>query len=197
MKALHKDNLFGYSRFDADRNIDFNSYVWVQSGGNVVIDPLPLSEHDAAHLEALGGVAWVIVTNSDHTRDVASFIARGAKVAGPVAEKETLGVACDRWLADGDDIEGAEVLELGGSKTPGELALVLEGDTLVVGDLIRGQRGGRLNMLPPAKLIDAAEARESATRLANIEAIDAVLVGDGWPVFRNGHARLNEMLRGG
>lgn len=196
MKQLHKDNLYCWSSFDRERNIDFNSYLWVKAGGNVVIDPLPLCEHDAAHLDALGGVAWVVLTNSDHVRDVAAFIARGAKVAGPSAERQTLGVACDRWLADGDDIEGAEVLELGGSKTPGEIALVLEGDTLVVGDLIRGQRGGRLNMLPPAKLMDAAEARESATRLANLEAIEAVLVGDGWPVFRNGHARLNEMLRG-
>ncbi len=196
MKALHRDSFWCWSRFDEDRNIDFNSWLWRRPEGNVVIDPLPLSEHDARHVEALGGVAWVIITNSDHLRVARAFVDRGAKVAGPSAEKQTLGIACDRWLADGDEIASAEVVALNGSKTPGELALILEGDTLVTGDLIRAQQGGSLNLLPPAKLEDEAAARQSVARLANREKIAHVLVGDGWPIFRHGHARLNELLRG-
>jgi glyoxylase-like metal-dependent hydrolase (beta-lactamase superfamily II) len=42
--------------------------AWVRSDGNVLIDPVSLSEHDLAHLNALGGAAWIIVTNSDHVR---------------------------------------------------------------------------------------------------------------------------------
>jgi hypothetical protein len=69
MKRLHRPDIFGWSEFNEDRNIDFHSVVWVRPAGNVVIDPLALSDHDEAHLRELGGVAWIVVTNSDHVRD--------------------------------------------------------------------------------------------------------------------------------
>ena len=68
MKQLHRPDLYAWSVFDEARNIDFNSYVWVRPEGNVVFDPLPMSPHDRAHLDALGGVALIVVTNSDHLR---------------------------------------------------------------------------------------------------------------------------------
>ena len=52
MKRLHKQNLFCWSEFDEDRNIDFHSYLWVRDEGNVVIDPLPLTEHDKSGARA-------------------------------------------------------------------------------------------------------------------------------------------------
>jgi glyoxylase-like metal-dependent hydrolase (beta-lactamase superfamily II) len=87
------------------------------------------------------------------------------------------------------------VIELQGSKTPGELCVILEEDTLVAGDLLRGHRAGRLNLLPDAKLADKAQAIASLERLVALERLDAVLVGDGWPVFRAGAAALRELLR--
>jgi hypothetical protein len=60
MKALHREDLFGWSRFDEARNLDFHSVLWVRPEGNVVVDPLPLSEHDTTHLRSLGGVAWAV-----------------------------------------------------------------------------------------------------------------------------------------
>ena len=192
MKTLHRGDLFCWSQFDQDRNIDFNSYCWVRDGGNVVIDPLPLSEHDRAHLEQLGGASWIVITNSDHTRDAVALAKQlGAKLAGPAAEKDTLGVTCDRWLADGDElVPGAAVLALDGSKTPGELAIVLEGTTLITGDLVRVHRANTLMILPDPKLKDKALAIASLTRLAALEGVEAVLVGDGYPVFEGGHLKL-------
>ena len=73
MKKLHRSDLFGWSIFNEERNIDFNSTLWVRSQGNVIIDPLPLIEHDKKHLESLGGAAHVIITNSDHIRDAAKI----------------------------------------------------------------------------------------------------------------------------
>ncbi len=100
----------------------------------------------------------------------------------------------DRWLEDGDEIvPGLRTLALEGSKTPGELALFIEPDTLVTGDLIRGHRGGWLNLLPDAKLTDRSRAIASVRRLLEQAGIQAVLVGDGWPVFRDGHARLEDL----
>lgn len=195
MKQLHRADLFGWSCFDESRNIDFHSVLWVRPEGNVAVDPLPLGAHDGRHCEALGGVSLVIVTNSDHVRGSESLVRSfGARLAGPRAERGSFPVACEQWLGEGDEpLPGLIVHELDGSKTPGELALVLERRTLITGDLIRGQRGGALNLLPDPKLRDRALAVESVARLAASAEIDAVLVGDGWPVFRDGSRLLAEL----
>ncbi|MBL8954422.1 MAG: MBL fold metallo-hydrolase [Myxococcaceae bacterium] len=200
MKSLHRSDLFGWSRFDEARDLDFNSVVWVRPEGNVVFDPLELSPHDAAHLTKLGGAAAVVLTNSEHVRAAAALQAAfGARVYGPRGEREKFPLACDRWLSHGEEVvPGLESFELDGSKTPGELALLLDGTTLITGDLIRAQRAGRLNLLPDAKLKDKAKALASVKALLEAAPkLDAVLVGDGWPVFRDGRARLLELVAQG
>jgi Metallo-beta-lactamase superfamily len=196
MKALHRGDLFGWSRFDEQRNIDFHSVAWIRTGGNVLIDPLEMSEHDLAHLKTLGGATSVVITNRDHLRAAVRLAdALGASLLGPAAEKRELAVDCERWLSEGDEIvPGLIAFEMHGSKTPGELALLLDETTLITGDLIRAHRAGRLNLLPDAKLADKEKATASVKRLLDFPRIDAVLVGDGWPVFRDGHARLRELV---
>ncbi|HWN71450.1 MAG TPA: hypothetical protein VNM90_27615 [Haliangium sp.] len=196
MKRLHRKDLFGWSRFDETRNIDFHSVLWVRPAGNVAIDPLPLGEHDQRHLAELGGLATIVITNSDHVRAAPALAqSTGAAVLGPAGERSSFPIACSRWLADGDEIvPGLRVYALTGSKTPGELALVLDGSTLITGDLVRAHEGGRLCLLPDAKLASRTAAVESTRRLAGIATIDAVLPGDGWPVFRDGRAALDELV---
>lgn len=196
MKRLHRPDLFGWSQFNEDRDIDFHSVLWTRPEGNVMVDPLPLSAHDESHLAELGGVAIIVITNSDHVRDVRTISGQsGAVVYGPGGERETFPVQCDRWLQDGDEVvPGLQVLAVKGSKTPGELVLLLEGSTLITGDLIRAHEGGRLCLLPDAKLADKEAALGSLGRLAGLPGIDAVLTGDGWPVFRSGGARLHELV---
>lgn len=195
MKRLHRPDLFGWSQFNEDRNIDFHSVLWTRPEGNVAIDPLPLSVHDREHLAELGGVAVVALTNSDHVRNSRDIAERyGASICGPAAEKAAFPIDCDRWLADGDEVvPGLRALALDGSKTPGELALLLEDATLITGDLVRAHEGGRLCLLPDAKLSNRQAAIASLTRLCALPGIDAVLTGDGWPVFRDGGARLQEL----
>lgn len=196
MKRLHRPDLYGWSEFNLDRNIDFHSVLWVRDAGNVVIDPLPRSAHDDAHLRDLGGASLIVLTNSDHVRDAVKLAAAtGAAVMGPAAERENFPVPCDGWLDDGDEpVPGLRVFALNGSKTPGELALVLEGDTLVTGDLVRAHEAGRLCLIPDAKLADKAAALASLERLASVGSYEAVLPGDGWPVFRDGSRALAELL---
>ena len=196
MKRLHRDDLFGWSVFDASRNIDFHGLAWIRGGGNVLVDPVPMSEHDEAHLRDLGGAAAIVITNSDHVRDAAALAERfGARILGPCGEQGRFPIRCDDWL-DQDDVvvPGLIVHTVSGSKTPGELALTLDETTLVTGDLIRAHEGGRLCLLPEAKLADAGAARASARRLADLPGIEAVLVGDGWPVFRHGAEALRELV---
>ncbi len=193
MKRLHRDDIYGWSVFDERLNIDFHSILWVRPEGNVVIDPLPLSEHDRSHLEQLGSVSTIVITNSDHTRASKCLAENtGARILGPVDERAQL--ECDGWLNDGDMVvPGLAVMTLNGSKTPGELALLLEETTLITGDLIRAHEAGRLCLLPDPKLSDKEMAVASLRRLRDLPRIEAVLPGDGWPVFRGGAQALAEL----
>jgi hypothetical protein len=195
MKTLHRKDLLSWSVFNAARNIDFNSFLWVREGGNVLIDPLPLSDHDAAHLEELGGASVIVVTNSDHTRATAEIaVLTGATVCGPIAERDDFPIACDRWLEDSEEVvPGLIAIELRGSKTPGELFLLIENDTLITGDLVRSHVGGTLRLLPEAKLTDIDAVKDTVRRLLRF-GFDAVVVGDGWHVFRNGYDRMVELV---
>ncbi len=195
MKALHRPDLYTWAGFDAERNVDFNGYAWVRPGGSVLIDPMPMSTHDLDHLVSLGPTRWIVITNSDHTRAAAS-LARilGAELAGPAAEQETFPLPCRRWLQDGEEVvPGMRVLALDGSKTPGELALWLDPDTLITGDLVRAHRAGSLMVLPDGKLKDRPAAARSLKRLAALEGLETVLVGDGWPLFGGGRGELERL----
>ena len=85
-----------------------------------------------------------------------------------------------------------------GSKTAGELTLLLPDEqTVITGDLVRGQRAGALNLLPDVKLVDKQAAIESVARLCALTGLCNVVVGDGFGAFGNGdtllaalHARL-------
>ncbi|MCK6506339.1 MBL fold metallo-hydrolase [Myxococcota bacterium] len=198
MKLLHRPDLFCWSGFDRARNVDFNGYAWVRPGGNVLVDPMPMDTHDLHHLVGLGGAAWIVLTNSDHVRAAVELAAiLGARVAGPAAEADTFPLRCDRWLADGDEVvPGLDVLALDGSKTPGELALLLEGTTLITGDLVRAHRAGGLMALPEGKLSDPAAAARSVARLAALSQVEVVLVGDGWPLLSGGRQALARLALG-
>lgn len=196
MKQLHRKDLFGWSEFNVERNLDFHSVLWLREQGNVLIDPLPLSKHDTEHLKSFGGATIIVITNSDHTRDAEHIAAdTGAKIMGPKAEQDNFPFACSRWLSDQEEIvPGLISYSLEGSKTPGELALLLDNSTLITGDLIRCHNAGELCLLPDAKLTDKDKAIESVSRLAQVSTIDSVLTGDGWPVFKQGGTELQRLL---
>lgn len=196
MKHLHRKDLFGWSEFNEERNIDFHSMAWIREQGNVLIDPLPMSSHDKEHLSKLGGAAIIVITNSDHIRDALQISEEtGAIIYGPFGEKDSFPIPCSRWLSDNEEIvSGLVAYELNGSKTPGELALVLEKTTLITGDLIRCHVGGELCLLPDAKIANRSEAIQSVSRIASLPNIETVLPGDGWPVFKHGDEALKYLI---
>jgi glyoxylase-like metal-dependent hydrolase (beta-lactamase superfamily II) len=207
MKSLHKPGLFSWSEFNAQRNIDFNSF-FIQgkpimntldpffSGEmeNIVIDPLPLSDHDKAHIRALGGIDWILLSNSDHCRAAAEIAVEfEARIAGPKAEAANFPIVIDRWLSDGDVFMRLQVRELKGSKTPGELCFRY-GSTLFTGDLIRAHKPGELIALPAQKLRDPLAAARSIQDLDS-EGVDTVLVGDGWHLFGGGAEAIDALCQ--
>ena len=119
----------------------------------------------------------------------------GAVTIGPWAERDAFPIQCDQWVGDCDEpLPGLVVLEMEGSKTPGELCVVLEQTTLITGDLIRSHQGGTLHLLPDGKLRDARKAQQSVRRLLDHPEIDTVLLGDGWPIFGVGHKAITDMI---
>ena len=196
MKQLHRKDLFGWSEFNQERNIDFHSVLWVRESGNILIDPLPLSAHDLNHLQALGGASLIVISNSDHCRDAENIAEQtGAKIVGPAGEKDNFPIKCDRWISDNEEIvPGFIAYQLEGSKTAGELAFLLDNNTLITGDLIRCHIAGELCLLPDTKLTNRDLALKSVVRLANLSTIDTILTGDGWPIFNHGSTTLNRLI---
>jgi glyoxylase-like metal-dependent hydrolase (beta-lactamase superfamily II) len=197
MKRLHRPDLFTWSIYDADQQVDFNGVLWRREGGNVLVDPPPFAPHDERHLAELGGAAWIVLTNSTHVRGAREIASRtGARLLGPAGERESFPVPCERWLKEGDEpFAGLRVRELQGSKTDGELALVLDETTAVFGDLVRAHQAGALMLLRREKLRDPTAAVASVRRFRALHPrIEHVLVGDGWCAFRNGGALLDELI---
>jgi hypothetical protein len=197
MKQLHRPDLFTWSRYDEPLRIDFNGILWRRRAGNVLVDPPPLADHDVRHLHELGGAASIVLTTSDHVRGAREIAAlTGARLLGPAGERATFPVACAAWLSDGDEpFPGLRVHALGGSKTEGELALVLEETTAIFGDAVRAHHAGALMLLRREKLRDPARLVESVRRVRALNArIAHVLVGDGWSAFNDGGALLDALL---
>ena len=76
MKRLIFEDLYSWSVFSPERQVDFNGHLWVRPDGNILIDPVEMSDTDSEHLAALGGAKSIVLTNVDHEREAAVLQAR-------------------------------------------------------------------------------------------------------------------------
>lgn len=112
MKRTRRSDLVCWGRFDETRDLDFDGYAWLPPGGAILFDPVELSDHDRAQLA--GGVAWIAITKSDRVRTSVELAdAFGPSLAGSAAEREALGVECQRWLGGGDELAPGPSLSIG------------------------------------------------------------------------------------
>jgi glyoxylase-like metal-dependent hydrolase (beta-lactamase superfamily II) len=184
MQATILPGISMWSAWQPDRNLYFNSFFIAAADGNHAIDPLTLSEPDAAEIGAAGGIAWIVVTNRDHERDARAIATRfGAKIAASELDAPLLSGPVDRLLHDGDTIAGGRVLALDGVKTPGEFALHFPAlRAVLVGDALWGTPAGALRLMPDEKLADPPRAVLSLRKLA-AALPDHLLLGDGACIF--------------
>lgn len=197
MKGLHRSDLYCWSEFSEENNIDFHSFLWVREEGNIIIDPLTLSRHDEKHLRELGLFQSIVLTNSGHIRDSERISEMTqAQIYVPAEESEVFPFSSVKKLNEGDEVvPGLRVLEMEGSKTPGELALLLEDMTLICGDLVRSYQEGQLELLKDTKLSDKSKAIASVGRLVALPALETIILGDGGPVVHDAKNRLAELLK--
>jgi uncharacterized cupin superfamily protein len=174
----------------------FNSHLFVTPNGNVAVDPLALEPSDAEHVEALGGIAEIVLTNRDHLREAPSLVARfGARIVTSAREAPLLDIPVDRVVADGEQVfEGAHAVWLDHQKTPGEFAVHLPKEKAVlVGDAILGAPAGALSLLPDEKYAEPVRAALALRRLLALQP-HVLLVGDGAPLWSGATRALGSLL---
>ena len=187
--------VFMWSVWQPDRNLFFNSFFVTGSEGNLAVDPLVLGPGDAEHIETLGGIAWIAITNRDHERDARALAARfGAKIATSVTEAPLLSAPVDRTFEDGGAFFGARVLAIAGVKTAGEFALHFPAlRAVLVGDALWGDPAGSVRLMPDDKLISPPQAVLSLRKIVACKP-DHLLLGDGTPIFGNARDVLQDAL---
>jgi uncharacterized cupin superfamily protein len=194
MRKTVVPGVWSWSRWQPDRNLDFNGFFVETDEGNFVVDPIEPDAETLAELRERGAAA-IVVTNRDHERSAAAVAeATGAPVIASALDAPLLQRPADRTVEPGDVLFGWTVLGLDGFKTAGEIVLYSkERRTAIVGDALWGAPAGALTLMPDAKLADPQRAALSARKL-RAHAIDHLLVGDGACVFGNAHDVIGAML---
>jgi uncharacterized cupin superfamily protein len=199
MQALALPGFHSWSQWQSDRGMFFSSFLWVREGGNVAFDPLPLSDDDVRAIEALGGVATVLLTNRDHERGAAAMRERfGARVLSSRREAELFELRVDGTF-DRQALPGLLAIPLDGAKTPGEVAFLTEDfQVAIAGDAILGTPAGALSFLPDAKLGNPVELALSLRRLWS-PWLRTLLLGDGASIYSGAEEALATLIetRGG
>lgn len=182
-------------RWQADRGVNFNSWLVTGDDGAFIVDPLEPDDPVVFERCRAADVRAIVITNRDHERAAARFSRElGAPVFAPAADAGQMSVAVDRTIADGDDVFGWRVLTLDGYKTPGESVLFSPRRRAAIsGDAFWGAPAGALRLMPDEKLADPSRALLSARRMRALE-LEHLLVGDGMPVFGGAHRALGALI---
>ena len=194
MRQTVVPGVWSWSRWQPDRNLDFNGFFIETDEGNLVVDPIEPDDATLADLRARG-VAAIVVTNRDHERSTAAVAAAtGAITIASALDGPLLAQPPARTVQPGDVVHGWTVLGLDGFKTAGEIALYRRDlRTAIVGDALWGTPAGALTLMPDAKLADPVRAALSA-RVLRERYVDNLLVGDGTCLFGNAQAALHAMF---
>jgi uncharacterized cupin superfamily protein len=174
----------------------FNSYLFERDGGCVAVDPLPLDDESLAHIEKLGSIRTIVLTNRDHERDAENLRQRfGARILASAAEAPLFAVSIDATFGDRDEIfAGAYAVSIPHGKTAGEVALSLpQARAAVVGDALIGSPAGGLSLLPDAKLANREQFVFALRRLWELQ-LESLLLGDGQPLFGGADSAIGALL---
>ena len=182
--------------FSEPHGYDFNGHLVRDPGGNVCIDPVEPTEDDLAAL-VREGVAWIVLTNRNHSRAAnrvrASTGARTVIHADDADHARSQETELDDALEVGATIGPLEVVDASG-KSPGEVALLWrDRGILIVGDAIIGNPPGQCGLLPERVMDDPARLRTSVRAFLDLD-FDTLLVGDGEAILRDAKARVKELV---
>ncbi|SRR5437773_465020 len=164
--------------------------------GMYLIDPILLEKQALDELIGSGGVAGIIVTNSNHHRASAPF---ADQFAAPIfARSETFEDKTPRHfrrVADGDEIcDGLRVIGIDGAAA-GEIVLHYApgGGTLIVGDALINFEPYGFTFLPGKYCSDENEMRRSLQKLLDYKT-ERILFAHSPPILSGASDRLRGLL---
>ncbi len=182
--------------FSEPHGYNFNGYLVRDPDGNICIDPVEPMVDDMDALVG-EGVAWIVLTNRNHSRAAnrvrAGTGARTIIHADDADHARSQETELDDALEVGGTVGPLEVVDASG-KSPGEVALLWrDRGILIVGDAITGNPPGQCGLLPERVMDDPARLRNSLRKFLDLD-FDILLVGDGESILRNAKARLKELV---
>lgn len=195
-------DIFTWSKYSEEKQLDFNGYYIARQGESVLIDPPELDEPGLHELSALMSkksdcpLRAIYLTNVHHDR--MSRLLKD-KFSIPICihekDKSLLEFSADKTFADGKTGPcGLKVIHLSHQKSPGESAFLLpEIKTLIVGDALIGKIPGKVNLLPAEKYSDIQQAKDSL-RILSEHDFDTLLVGDGNSILKDAKNIVMEFL---
>jgi len=205
MSVIHEiaPDVFTWSEFSQEKQLNFNGYYIARQGESVLIDPPELDEAGLRELSALVSknndcpLKAIYLTNVHHDR---MSRALKDKFSIPIfiheKDKGLLEFSADKAFADGETGPcGLKVIHLSQQKSPGESAFLLADiRTLIVGDALIGKIPGKVNLLPAEKYSDMERAKESL-RILSEHDFDTLLVGDGHSILKDAKRVVMEFLQ--
>ena len=190
-------NILTWPWFSEPHGYNFNGHLVRDPGGNICIDPADPTQ-DVMDALVRQGVAWIILTNRNHSRAAnrvrASTGARTVIHADDADHARSRETELDDALEVGGTVGPLDVVDASG-KSPGEVALLWrDRGILIVGDAIVGNPPGQCGLLPERVMDDPARLRSNLCKLLDLD-FDILLVGDGESILRNAKARLKELVQ--
>ncbi len=166
--------------------------VRTESGGFVLIDPLPLVDSELARLEP---VEAIVLTAATHQRSSWRYRARfGVPVSLPEGSRET-DEEPDSHYGPGDRLPGGlEAVHAPGPEQP-HYALLLErdGGVLFCPDQLMRVRDGSLVFVPAEYHEDGAETRRTVERLVELP-FSTLCLDHGPPLLDDPKQKIRDML---
>lgn len=197
-------DIFTWSEFSEEKQLDFNGYYIARQGESVLIDPPELDEAGLHELSALVAknsdcpLKAIFLSNVHHDRMSRQL---KDKFSIPICihekDKALLEFSADKTFADGETGPcGLKVIHLNHQKSPGESAFLLPDiKTLIVGDALIGKIPGKVNLLPAEKYSDIQQAKDSL-RILSEHDFDTLLVGDGNSILKDAKKIVMAFLEG-
>lgn len=190
-------NVWQWSWFSPEKQLDFNGLLLAVGEHRIVVDPPPLTTEESALLRRGGPIDYIVVTNRDHLREAATFQKDWpCHLYVPELDAPQMDVTPTRRYKDGELLPGGIwAVHLRDQKSPGECALFIQqgGGIMIVGDALIGKPPGSLSMLPAEKYADLRLAKDGLRRLLKYQ-FDTILVGDGASLVTGGKRAVEACL---
>ncbi len=187
--------IYTWSRFSAEKEYNFNGFLFSTPDVTLVVNPPPFTEDDLAYFGKLD--LWpdlLVITDRNHLRAREWFAEkRYVATAMHEAEAEHVDIDVERRLEDGESLRGGwTVVHLPG-KSPGEIGLHWpEQGILMLGDALIAPEGV-LSLIPAAKLDDPLRFKESLQKIRNLS-FDTLLLANGESILKGAKKRVETFI---